>query len=192
RVDRCEERPAGRSVVRGRGRGRRGAGGGAAGGRGGGGRGRGGRRLAGGRCGGGRGRGRHRILERRHTQLTTVDQRHLVEAELVHDRVRGLGELAILCLVAGEMIRMTRRRRVLVVLACGRAEEDGLGERQGGQVLELIRHAHGALRELGSSLRPLHLVALEVIERWLLLHAVLAGRHHQDAGRTTSSSCVPN
>src|SRR5262249_21339248 len=136
RLGRDQERPAGRSVVRGRGGGGggggRGAGGATAGRRGrrASGAGRGGRRVrAGG--GGGRGRrGRRGVPQRRHAQLATMNQRHLVEPELVVDRVRGLGELAILGLVAGQVIRMTRRGRILVVFAGRRAEQDRFHQRQ--------------------------------------------------------------
>src|SRR5262249_49116493 len=145
-----QERPAGRSVRRGGGGGGRGRGGGGAAGRRGrraGAAGRGGRHLPRGGGGGGRGgRGCRRVLQRRHAQLTTMNQCHLVEPELVVDRVRGLRELAIRRLVAGQVVRMARRRRVLVVLARRRAQEEWLDERHGHR-FELIRHGNGALCE---------------------------------------------
>ena len=79
------------------------------------------------------------------------------------------------------MVGVTRRGRILVVLARGRTQKDRLRERQ-GHALELIHHGHRALRELRPALRPLHLVALEVVERRELRHAVLARGNHQDVG----------
>ncbi len=75
---------------------------------------------------------------------------------------------------------MERRRRIFAVLVGRRAEEERLLQRE-RDALELIGDGHHERRELGRAARPLHLVALEMVDRVRRQrHPVLAGRHHED------------
>jgi hypothetical protein len=65
---------------------------------------------------------------------------------------------------------------IFAVLVGGCAQPHGSEERHGGG-LDLVGDRNAPLCELRAAPRTFHVVALEVIERRLLGHAVFAGRH---------------